>query len=279
MNLAIATDYKGSTGDPEDSLRHIAASGFTHLHWCHQWNTCHLYSDWEIAKISRLLKSLGLRLLDIHGSDGGMGGGWAWTDETYRRAGVELVLNRIRMLRLLDGEGALMMHIPVIGETATPEARERALKAADALRRSLDELLPVCEAFRVPLALENMPGDTFEILSALFREYPADLVGLCYDSGHGNIAPAGLPARGLEHLEEHLDRLMALHLHDNDGSGDQHRPPYYGTVDWARLVKDIRASAYPRMLSFEIAMREPLPTEPDAFLRDAHERCLRVASL
>ena len=36
MKIAIATDYKGSSGDPEDSLERIAKAGFTHLHWCHQ---------------------------------------------------------------------------------------------------------------------------------------------------------------------------------------------------------------------------------------------------
>ncbi len=37
--LAVATDFNGSGGDPEPALRRIAEAGFTHLHWCHQWNT------------------------------------------------------------------------------------------------------------------------------------------------------------------------------------------------------------------------------------------------
>jgi sugar phosphate isomerase/epimerase len=281
--LAVATDFNGSGGDPEEALRQIAEAGFTHLHWCHQWNTDHLYSDWEIARIAGLLRRFGLKLLDIHGSDACAGGAlrcWYATDESYRRAGVELVLNRLRMHAMLRGEGTLMMHVPGITPwNDTPEGREGVRPRVDALLRSLDEILPVARGLGIPLALENMPGDTWEVLDRLFDETPPDLVGLCYDSGHANIEVKGRPADGIEHLERHLDRLQALHLHDNDGSGDQHRPPFYGTVDWPRLVADIRRSAYPRMLSFELAMREPCPTEPAAFLADAHERCLRVAAL
>ena len=279
--LAVATDFNGSGGDPEEALRRIADAGFTHLHWCHQWNTDQLYSDWEIARIAGLLRRFGLKLLDIHGSDACAGGAlrcWYSTDETYRRAGVELVLNRLRMHAMLRGEGTLMMHVPSMRADWSPDASPRVWRNVDALRRSLDEILPVARGLGIPLALENMPGDTWEVLDRLFDETPPDLVGLCYDSGHANIDVPGHPADGIEHLERHLDRLQALHLHDNDGSGDQHLPPFYGSVDWPRIMDDIRRSAYKRVISFELAMRAPAPVEPAAFLADARERCLRAVA-
>lgn len=280
MNIAIATDYRGSGGDPEESLRHIADAGFTHLHWCHQWHTDHMYSDWEIARIAGLLRKYGLKLLDIHGSDASAGGAlrcWYSPDECYRRAGVELVVNRLRMHAMLRGEGTLMMHVPcVTPRNDTSEGRASVRARVDALLRSIDEIVPIVRGLGIPLALENMAGDTWEVLDEVLAATPADVVGLCYDSGHGNIAVNGVPARGLEHLERHLDRLQALHLHDNDGSADQHLPPFYGNVDWPRLVRDIRKSAYPRMFSFELAMREPAPVEPAAFCADAFARCVRA---
>lgn len=282
--LAIATDFMGSAGDPERPLRLIAEAGFTHLHWCHQWNTDHLYTDYEIARYAGLLRRFGLRLLDIHGSDGGSGlCCWYSPDENYRHGGVELVLNRLRMMAALHATGALMMHPPGNGYDATPEQRAATARKTDALRRSLDEILPVAEGFGIPIAIENLPGYPWDVLDQIFSEYPKELVGLCYDSGHGNIRVRGTePPVGLDHLEQWLDRLHALHLHDNDGSGDQHQPPFYGNVDWARLAADIRRSAYPRVLSFELAMHnvpETLKNDPAAFLADAHERCLRVQAL
>lgn len=281
--IAVATDYKGSGGDPEDSVRRIARAGFTHLHWCHQWHTDHLYSDWEIARIAGLLRSTGLKLLDIHGSDACAPGAlrcWYSTDEAYRRAGVELVANRLRMHAMLRGEGTLMMHIPVVHHDSTPEQKELAWRRKDALMRSLDELVPLARGLGIPIALENMARDTWEILDAALAETPADVVGLCYDSGHANIdGPDGRRADGIEHFERHLDRLQALHLHDNDGSGDQHLPPFYGSIDWKRVVSDVRRSAYPRIFSFELAMHAPAPVEPDAFCADAIERCRRAIAL
>lgn len=277
--IAVATDYAGSRGDPRDSLHNISKAGFTHLHWCHEWNSDHFYTDAELARLAGYLKSENLRLLDIHGSDGGAAlCCWYSTDELYRRGGVDLVLNRMRMFAMLHGEGSLMMHIPSVNDGMTPERAEPVWKQVDALRRSLDELVPAAQALGVPFALENMPGDTFEVLEKMFAEYPADAVGLCYDSGHGNIRGADGAAHGLEHLENNLDRLMALHLHDNDGSGDQHRAPFYGNLDWHRLAEDIRRSAYPRMFSFELSMRNEEFAGKADFCRDAYERCVRAVN-
>ena len=68
--LSVTTDYVTSTGDPSPYLRRIADAGFSHLHWCHQWNTDFLYSKWEIYQIERWLKDFGLKLLDLHASVG-----------------------------------------------------------------------------------------------------------------------------------------------------------------------------------------------------------------
>ena len=100
MDIAINTDILRSTGSPEMYLRLIAEAGFTHLHWCHQWNTDFLYSAFEIAQHRKWLERYGLKLLDIHGS-AGMEKQWFSPDEYCRRSGVELVMNRVVMLREL----------------------------------------------------------------------------------------------------------------------------------------------------------------------------------
>ena len=86
-------------------------------------------------------------------------------------------------------------------------------------------------------------------------------------------------------------RLQALHLNDNDGSGDQHQPPFYGTVDWDRLAKLVASSSYKgRPVSFELVMRNTpiyekeleLQQKPEtirAYLHDTRERCEKVAKL
>ena len=124
MDIALATDYFTSGGDPELPLRYIAEArekagkGFTHLHWCHQWNTDHFYTFDEMIYIKGLLRKYDLKLLDIHGTDGSIGWGplccWYNPQEVYRKQGVDIVKNRIQMVHMLEGSGTVMMHIPSI---------------------------------------------------------------------------------------------------------------------------------------------------------------------
>ena len=107
MKIAAATDYIGSTGYPERPLRLLAEAGFTHLHWCHQWCTDFLYSQHEINAYKKMLKNFGLTLLDIHGSQG-QEKCWYSGLEYQRKAGVELVINRIEMMTELEAETVII---------------------------------------------------------------------------------------------------------------------------------------------------------------------------
>ncbi|MBQ9336518.1 MAG: sugar phosphate isomerase/epimerase [Lentisphaeria bacterium] len=286
MDLSITTDFLGGTGSPEPRLKAIAEAGFTHLHWCHQWNTDFLYSRSELNQIAAWLKEYDLQLLDIHGS-AGKEKCWYSTLEYERQAGVELVINRIIMLHHLGGVGSLIMHVPSFRDNRPDIDQTKVPAQFEALKRSLDELMPVLEKYGVLIAAENMPSDTFELLGKLMADYPAERLGITYDSGHGNIAEG----KGIERLEPLKGRLQALHLNDNDGSGDQHQPPFYGTVDWDRLAKLVASSSYKgRPVSFELVMRNTpiyekeleLQQKPEtirAYLHDTRERCEKVAKL
>jgi len=229
--LSITTDYAKDTGDPSPYLRHIAEAGFSHIHWCHQWNTDFLYSKSEIEQIQKWLAEYGLRLLDLHGSAGNEKD-WASSQEYQRLAGVELVRNRVEMTACLSAD-VVIMHVPADPESA-------------AVRRSLDELEPICRERSVRIAIEN---GNFEAIRRLLSERDPQCVGLCYDSGHGNAASGGL-----DHLESLKDRLISVHLHDNDGTGDQHNPLFSGTVDWGRLARIMAESAYTKVVSMEVTM-------------------------
>ena len=284
MDLAVNTCFLSASGSPEEALKAIAEAGFTHLHWCHHWRTDFLYGRAELNQCAAWLRSFGLHLLDVHGS-AGQEKCWYSPVEYERRAGVELVVNRIIMLRELEGTGSLIMHVPLLRDREGFDPAP-ALRQFDALRRSLDELTPVLEKYGARIAVENGFSDTFELIGRIMRDYPEKCFGITYDSGHGNVAEG----KGMERLEPFKNRLQAVHLNDNDGSGDQHQPPFYGTVDWERMAEIIADSSYrDRPLSFEILIGhtpfcdpqapEQRPENVRAFLKDARERCERVAKL
>ncbi|MDD3117985.1 MAG: hypothetical protein PHQ27_02280, partial [Victivallales bacterium] len=139
MQLAINTDVLGDAGNPEPVLAAIAAAGFTHLHWCHHWCTDFIYGRAEITALAGWLRQYGLQLLDVHGS-AGVEKCWYAEIEYQRRAGVELVVNRLRMWAELGGTGVVMMHIPNFTPQTPAAVRPAIRRRIDALRRSLDEL-------------------------------------------------------------------------------------------------------------------------------------------
>ena len=250
MKLSVTTDYAKDTGDPSVYLRRIAATGFSHVHWCHQWNTDYLYSGSEIEQIKKWLTDYGLQLLDLHGSIGPEKN-WVSPQEYQRQAGVELVQNRIEMTAKLGGE-VVIMHVADQSKNLP-------------LHKSLAQLEPIARANGVRFAIENNT-DNFDFIARLLPEYPADYLGLCYDSGHGNIS-----GTGLEYLELLKDRLISVHLNDNNGCSDQHLPPFSGRVGWRRLANIIAASAYTKPLSLEISMRYTETKDEKIYLQQAFD--------
>ena len=55
MKIAAATDFAGSTGDPDLSLRALAEAGFTSLHWCHHWCDDFLYDAFSATERKAIL--------------------------------------------------------------------------------------------------------------------------------------------------------------------------------------------------------------------------------
>jgi sugar phosphate isomerase/epimerase len=262
--LSVTTDYARDKGCPEEDLRRIAEAGFTHVHWCHQWNTDFLYSDWEIEQIAEWLKDFGLALTDLHASHG-VEKAWGSSRDYERRSGVQLVVNRIDMTARLGGD-VIIMHI---GEEPSEEECREVFWTP--LWRSLDELEPFARARGVRIAIEN--GD-FPAIRKVLARYAPDYVGLCYDCGHGNLTPDGL-----DEADALKDRLISVHLHDNDGTSDQHDLLFSGSVNWDRLAGILAASAYSKPVSMELSMRNSGYTDEAAFLAKGFETGMRFSGM
>lgn len=259
MNLAVTTDYVKDLGDPSPYLRRIADAGFTYVHWCHHWNTDFLYSQWEVAQIKKWLSEYGLQLLDLHGSMG-REKNWASPREYERLAGVELVRNRMDMTARLRSD-VVIMHIPGCLDY-------------EPLRRSLDDLAVFARELGVRIALENLNNGSFEVVCKLISEYDPGYLGFCYDSGHGNVA-----GNGLDQLEQLKDRLISVHLHDNDGTSDQHNLIFSGTVDWERLAKEILESEYTKCVSMEVGIQNSGIDDEANFLEKAFDSGKRFSKM
>ena len=261
MNTAVSqtTIFRQSLGDPEPALRAIAETGFTHVHWSHQWYTDYLYAAPEIAQIKRWLKTYQLKVLDIHAS-AGQEKRWDAPEEYRRLSGVELVRNRLEMAADL-GAGAIVLH-------AAPSM------AIENQRRSLAELEPYARLLGVKIALENLYEGNQANLTNLFHDFSPDFLGFCYDSGHGNMLPDGM-----DFLDTWKDRLAVLHIQDNDGTKDQHKIPFHGTIPWEKLIQIFDQSAYRGPINLECTMGNHSDMEDGTFLQAAFQAAVRLEQM
>jgi sugar phosphate isomerase/epimerase len=247
--LSISTDDAAGKGDPGRYLKCIADAGFSHVHWCHHWHGDFLYSDHEIDQIIRWYKEFGLTPHGVHGTDGDENK-WYSAKDYQRLSGVELVQNRIHLAQRI-GTDVVVMHVPWEAEELDP------------LRMSLDTLRLFAAERGVHLAVENCGN--FDILKKLFSEYEPEYIGLCYDAGHGNMDG------DIENLETVLDRLLIMHLHDNNGTDDQHNPIFSGTLDWEQLAGVLAKSRCKQPVNMEIMRAGSGFDDETAFLAHVYE--------
>jgi sugar phosphate isomerase/epimerase len=264
VELSMATDYASDTGNAEPALQRIAAAGFRHIQWIHHWRHDFIYTTPEIRHIAGVMADLGLSLYDIHAPTGAEKN-WFSTVEYQRLAGVEIVKNRVEMCRTLGGS-VIVTHVPeLIGDD-----REQWVQ----LKKSLNQLEGFCVGLDVRIAVENRAADDFNGIRELFSEYSPHFLGLCYDSGHGNIG-----GRGLAHLDSVKERLISVHLHDNDGLADHHMPIFTGSVDWPELTRLIAHSPYREFLTFETDMKFAGTDDEQLFLDRAYSDGLSLKAL
>ena len=115
------------------------------------------------------------------------------------------------------------------------------------------KLIPYAEAFGIKIAIENIPDcitETAEGLLELIHTLNNEVFTVCYDVGHANICGQD-PADMIRKLGKHIG---CTHIHDNDGIGDTHTLPYYGTIDWENVMKAFAEIGYEGNLNYEAGL-------------------------
>lgn len=201
MPLAISTDYAGDFPEIEKiehSLQKIAEHGFSHVHWCFDWDGDYIYAKSEIEQIGVWLEKYHLKCKGIHASKGSarFANQTIWhykkdytsSIESSRLAGTDLIRNRVDLARRLNcHELVLHMYLPFL-DFSDAGAKERFYENS---LRSLDELEPYCRENEVKICIENLfeaPADLqLEQFNILTNRYSPDYLGLCIDTGHANL--------------------------------------------------------------------------------------------
>jgi len=106
-------------------------------------------------------------------------------------------------------------------------------------------LVERAEKNNINIALENVRKP--EYVEYIFNNIESDKLKFCYDCGHENCFTPEI-----DFLSKYGKRLIALHLHDNDGTCDQHLLPFNGNVKWKHIMLKLKELDYKGPLSFEL---------------------------
>jgi sugar phosphate isomerase/epimerase len=125
----------------------------------------------------------------------------------------------------------------------------------------MKELVPVAKDLGVIIGFENMwqrdltTGKIIANVGGFAKELAEDVdkinsdwVKVCLDVGHCSLV--GEEAKDAIHLLG-KERIIALHVHDNDYCEDLHTLPYLGKMNWAEIMKALSGIGYEGDLTYE----------------------------
>jgi sugar phosphate isomerase/epimerase len=129
----------------------------------------------------------------------------------------------------------------VIHASAWKQATKEDGIIIDRFKRFID----LAERYDIQLGIENITD--VKVIDYIYENIKSNHLGFCFDNGHHNIFH---PRENL--LYKYKDKLMGLHLTDNDGVDDHHELPFNGNYNWKQFMDQLRLVKYEGPLSFEV---------------------------
>ena len=184
-----------------------------------------------------LARSFGLKVANVHAPYFGINDIWSENSEGAREE------NLLRQCL----EDCADCEVPVMVTHITDSPVPPPFSACGLER--IERLISRAGQLGVKLALENVQCP--EYLDRVMQEVCPDGstprgLGFCYDSGHDfAVSHSNLL------IDRYASLLCALHLHDNDGSFDQHLGPGQGNIPFEALLAGLAARGLRPTATFE----------------------------
>lgn len=228
MNTLAIYHYFGFDLPMRERLALIKSAGFDAVGlWCAEFPgqpPYRKFADWA--------RTEGLFVIDGHAPFSREGTGefsfshLRWHD-TSDADEVEKIPTKTITVAGEDGVANLIIHTT---NPQTPPPNEIGVER-------VNRLTEIAEKSGVIIALENMRSS--QHLSYSFDRIDSPNLKFCYGSGHNKCFEPDVDVMSL-----FGDKLAAVHLHDNDGSGDQRQIPFDGSIDWQTVIGKIAKSGY-----------------------------------
>lgn len=241
MELSINIEYLANRLTMAQAAKLLSENGFTALDYTPPVSR----DDWEqtMREDTEIFKSSGLRVHQTHAPFNRYGK-WGKNHKLY--------VERAAEATAAMGAEYMVCH----GDEFDYDSFEYFPEAA--LSYNHDYFLPFVEKAGINIAFENLfteanhsprfCSETEELLS-LIKSFDSDNVSCCWDFGHGHISfKENMPSK----FAEMAPYVTCTHVHDNDGRSDEHRPLFFGKIDWNTCAEVMRNSGYKGTFSYEL---------------------------
>lgn len=234
----------------EYALRRIASVGFR---WVELWSDgCHVdpRQSLDVPAVARLMRELGVGAHSVHTPFGGL--------ELGHPVRCDGPASRRLIIAAIERAAELGARVAVVHPNSYEGALDPSLHSAsrDEARAIIYAALEAAERCGLRVALENMVavgywrfGTSVTELAGAFGD---QRIGLCLDVGHARVQGLDLA----HEIEVAGPRLVSLHVHDNDGTRDEHLPPLRGSIDWGALDGALTRAGYRGRRVLEVGYRE-----------------------
>ena len=116
---------------------------------------------------------------------------------------------------------------------------------------SVRDLLKIARKEGVKIAIENVPEPYPFIMKSVrdFSRFYNELeeeIGMVLDVAHAN-----LNHQIQEFIRQFPEKIVHIHVSDNDGASDLHLGIGYGTTDWEAVAKEIKKAEYDNLIMLE----------------------------
>ena len=235
----------------------------------------------EVLKYREMIESAGMIAWQVHSP-------WRYPprDGTHedRAERLECFCKAIRGASYLGATHFVMHAIMPFGVNSPAEPEEQRNLNAEFMKRLYEE----AKAYGVRyIDVENLPfpampinntKQCLEMAKRMNEETNDDVFKVCLDTGHANFC-GEKPADMVRMLGK--EYLGALHVHDNDGSADQHFRPGFGNVDWDDFSNALEEIGFEGCMSFETSVPRDVPVgdERDQLERELAQFGLKIAKI
>ncbi|MEK6816230.1 MAG: sugar phosphate isomerase/epimerase family protein [Nanoarchaeota archaeon] len=181
--------------------------------------------------------------------------------DRIREASIGDAKEAVDFMALLGG-GVLNFHLAFPPIFYRPGMDEMRLMHWNLELDSFRQIVACAKGKKVIIAIENVPpihNFPHYIESCNFKHHifmldniKDDHFGINFDIGHFNITAHKEKIDLKDVMKDIGPRIKYVHVHDNDGSSDQHRPIGQGNIDWELFLDLLNQYGYEGVLEFEI---------------------------